>query len=153
MTVEYGTKEDISSWMKLVNSVSWNFPGLETEEKRKEHENTVLHFMSERRALCVKEKNVVIGVLLFSKKHNMICCLAVAPDFRRHGIASALLSKAIEMLDRTRDISVSTFRENDPKGIAPRRLYKSFGFMEGELIDEFGYPNQQFILPAKKILF
>ena len=149
MTVEYGTKEDISSWMKLVSSVSWNFPGLETEEKRKEHENTVLHFMSERRALCVKEKNVVVGVLLFSKKHNMICCLAVAPDFRRHGIATALLSKAIEMLDRTRNISVSTFRENDPKGIAPRRLYKSFGFMEGELIEEFGYPNQQFILPAK----
>ena len=149
MTVEYGTKEDISSWMKLVSSVSWNFPGLETEEKLEEHENTVLRFMSERRALCVKEANVVVGVLLFSKKHNMICCLAVAPDFRRQGIASALLSKAIELLDRTRDISVSTFREDDPKGIAPRRLYKSFGFIEGELIEECGYPNQQFILLAK----
>ncbi len=148
MIVEYGTKEDISSWMKLVNLVSWNFPGLETEEKLGEHENTVLLFMSEGRALCVKEENVVVGVLLFSKKHNMICCLAVAPDFRKHGIASALLSKAIEMLDRTKDITVSTFRENDPKGIAPRKLYKSFGFVEGELIEEFGYPNQQFILSA-----
>ena len=149
MTVEFGAKEDISSWMKLLSSVSWNFPGLETEKKLKEHENTVLRFMSEGRALCVKEDNVVVGVLLFSKKHNMICCLAVAPDYRRHGIASALLSKVIELLDRTRDISVSTFRENDPKGIAPRRLYKSFGFIEGELIEEFGYPNQQFILSAK----
>ena len=148
MIVECGTEEDISSWMKLVSSVSWNFPGLETEEKLKEHENTVLRFMSEQRALCVKMKNVVVGVLLFSIKHNMICCLAVAPDFRRHGIASALLSKAIEKLDRTRDITVSTFRENDPKGIAPRRLYQSFGFVEGELIEEYGYPNQQFILPA-----
>ena len=148
MTVEYGTREDISSWMKLVSSVSWNFPGLETEEKLGEHENTVLRFMSEGRALCVKAENVVVGVLLFSKKHNMICCLAVASDFRRHGIASALLSKAIELLDRTRDINVSTFRENDPKGIAPRGLYKSFGFAEGELIEEFGYPNQQFILTA-----
>lgn len=109
----------------------------------------MLRFMSERRALCVKEENVVVGVLLFSKKHNMICCLAVAPDFRRRGIASALLSKAIELLDRTRDIKVSTFRENDPKGIAPRKFYKSFGFVEGELIEEFEYPNQQFILSAK----
>lgn len=149
MKVEYGTKEDISSWMKLVSSVSWNFPGLETEEKLKEHENIVLRFMSEQRALCVKAEDAVVGVLLFSKKHNMICCLAVAPDFRRQGIASAMLSKAIEMLDRSRDISVSTFRENDPKGIAPRRLYKSFGFTEGELIEEFGYPNQLFILSAK----
>ena len=102
MTVEYGTKEELSSWMKLVRSVRWNFPGLETEEALGEHENTVLHFMSKRRALCVKEKNTVVGVLLFSEKHNMICCLAVAPDFRRRGIASALLSKAIERLDRTR---------------------------------------------------
>lgn len=149
MIVECGTKEDISSWMKLVSSVSWNFPGLETEEKLKEHEDTVLRFMSEQRALCVKMENVVVGVLLFSIKHNMICCLAVAPDLRRHGIASALLSKAIEKLDRTRDITVSTFRENDPKGIAPRRLYQSFGFVEGELIEEYGYPNQQFILSAK----
>ena len=107
------------SWMKLVSSISWNFPGLETAEKLKEHENTVLRFISEGRALCVKKENVVVGVLLFSKKHNMICCLAVAPDYRRHGIASALLSKAIEMLDRTRDINVSTFRENDLKGTAP----------------------------------
>ena len=57
MKVEYGTKEDIASWMKLVIAVSWNFPGLETEEKLKEHENTVLRFMSEQRALCVKVDN------------------------------------------------------------------------------------------------
>ena len=78
----------------------------------------------------------------------MICCLAVAPDYRRRGIASALLTKAIDQLDRSRDITVSTFRADDPKGIAPRSLYKSFGFVEGELIEEFGYPNQQFILEA-----
>lgn len=148
MKVEYGTKEDISSWMELVSSVSKDFPGLETEEKLNEHKNTVLAFMSEQRALCVKDGNTVTGVLLFSKKHNMICCLAVSPDHRRKGIASDLLSKAIRELDRKADISVSTFREDDPKGIAPRSLYKRFGFIEGELIYEFGYPNQQFILPA-----
>ena len=36
MAVEYGTKEDISSWMELVSLVSWNFPGLETEGKLKD---------------------------------------------------------------------------------------------------------------------
>lgn len=44
------------------------------------------------------------------------------------------------------DISVSTFREDDEKGIAPRALYKKFGFKEDELIEEFGYPNQRFVL-------
>lgn len=45
---------------------------------------------------------------------------------------------------------MSTFRENDVKGIAPRKLYKKFGLEEGELIEEFGYPNQRFVLHADK---
>ena len=51
MIVECGTKEDISSWMKLVSSVSWNFPGLETEEKLKEHEDTVREFVTRRKRI------------------------------------------------------------------------------------------------------
>ena len=95
---------------------------------------------------CIRENNKIIGVLLFSRYHNMICCLAVDPDFRRRGIASILLEKALQELDRNRDITVSTYRENDEKGIAPRALYKKFGFREGELTVEFGYPNQVFVL-------
>jgi len=53
---------------------------------------------------------------------------------------------ALSNLDRTKNITVSTFREGDTKGIAPRALYKKFGFVEGELIEEFGYSNQRFIL-------
>ena len=57
-----------------------------------------------------------------------------------------MLGKALGELDRSRDITVSTFRENDDKGIAPRALYKKFGFREGEMTEEFGYPNQVFVL-------
>lgn len=57
-----------------------------------------------------------------------------------------LLSEALDKLDRDKDIIVSTFRENDVKGIAPGNLYKKFGFEEDELIEELGYPNQRFIL-------
>lgn len=79
----------------------------------------------------------------------MICCLAVSPKCRRSGIGSLLLEKAINELDRHKDITVSTFRENDPKGTAPRALYKKFGFEEDELIEEFGYPNQKFVLRSQ----
>lgn len=68
------------------------------------------------------------------------------PDFRRKGIASMLLEKALQELDRNRDITVSTFREDDEKGRAPRALYKKFGFKEGELTVKFGYPNQVLVL-------
>ena len=146
MEVEFGKVSYIDSWMTLVRKVSWNFPGLETEEGIIDHRNTVLKFISKNQAICVRENNRVIGVLLFSRYHNMICCLAVDPDFRRQGIASMLLEKALQELDRNRDITVSTFREDDEKGRAPRALYKKFGFKEGELTVGFGYPNQVFVL-------
>ena len=146
MKVEYGMPLDIESWMELVQSVSWNFPGLETEVGIEDHRQTVLRFMCENRALCVKDAEKVVGVLLLSKKHNMICCLAVTPEYRRNGIASALLEKALAELDRSKDITVTTFRDNDKKGIAPRALYKQFGFVEEKLLIENDYPVQRFVL-------
>ena len=41
-TVIEGIEQDIDSWMELVQSVRWTFPGLETEAALKEHRNTVL---------------------------------------------------------------------------------------------------------------
>lgn len=146
MEAVYGMPSDIDSWMNLVSNVSWNFPGLETQEKIEEHKETVLRFMSKKQALCIKDKDEIVGVILFSRGHNMICCLAVSPEYRRCGIGSILLKKAISELNPHKDITVSTFRENDPKGAAPRALYKKFGFAEDELIEEFGYPNQKFVL-------
>lgn len=146
MKAEYGTSLDIESWMELVQLVSWNFPGLETESDTEDHKRTVLRYMGENRALCVKLEDKVVGVLLISKKHNMICCLAVAPEYRRSGIANVLLKKALSELDRSRDITVTTFRDNDEKGIAPRALYKKFGFVEEKLMVENDYPVQRFVL-------
>ena len=40
MEAVFGNRTDIDSWMLLVRSVSWNFPGLETEESINEHEQT-----------------------------------------------------------------------------------------------------------------
>ena len=146
MEAVFGESSCIHSWMQLVRKVSWNFPGLETEERIDEHEQIVIKFMNKKQELCVKNQGTIIGVLLFSRNKNMICCLAVDPELRREGIASILLRKALNELDARREITVSTFRENDEKGIAARALYRKFGFQEGELTEEFGYPNQVFVL-------
>ena len=146
MEAVFGDSTRIDSWMQLVRKVSWNFPGLETEENLDEHKQTVLKFMSKKQALCVIDWETVVGVLLFSHSRNMICCLAVDPEHRKQGLASIMLRKALNELDRSMDITVSTFRENDDKGIAPRALYKKFEFQEGEMTVEFGYPNQVFVL-------
>ena len=146
MKAIFGESSCIDLWMQLVRKVSQNFPGLEKEELLNEHKLTVLKFMNKQQAICVRDSGVVIGVLLFSRNKNMICCLAVDPEYRRQGLASVLLRKALDELDRNKEITVSTFRENDDKGIAPRALYKKFGFQERELTEEFGHPNQVFVL-------
>ncbi len=150
MEAVFGEEKDIRSWMRLVAAVRGGLPGLETEEALEEHERTVLRFMGKRQALCVKEDGEIAGVLLFSRGRSMICCLAVDPAHRRRGIASALLTKALGELDPGREVTVSTFREEDEKGTAPRALYRRFGFREGELTVEYGDPNQVFTLPPRE---
>ena len=150
MKVEYGAREDIFVWMNLVDEVRDNFPGLETEEAMENHTGLVCRLMRERRALCVKMDDSIVGVLLFSTRRNAINFLAVAPTYRRMGIATALVKKAISLLDPNRKISVTTFRANDPKGAAPRAFYSRLGFTPGELTAEFNYPLQVFVRPPEK---
>ena len=69
--------------------------------------------------------------------------------YRKRGIASALIEQLLKDLDPERDVWVTTFRENDPKGVAPRTLYQKLGFVADELVEEFGYPNQKFVLRRK----
>ncbi|MBD5104104.1 MAG: GNAT family N-acetyltransferase [Ruminococcaceae bacterium] len=146
MQLFYGVPEDIDKWMGLVDRISWNFPGLETREKLDGHKAAVLKFMGKRQAICVKDGSEIAGVMLFSRGRNMICCLGVSPDYRRRGVASMLMDEALLNLDRTKEISVCTFRADDEKGIAPRALYEKYGFIEDALVEALGYPNQEYIL-------
>lgn len=146
MHLTYAVPDDLNDWMRLVSRVRLNFPGLETEEGLSDYRNTVFKFISKRQAICVKADGEIIGVMLFSRGHNMICCLAVSPDFRRRGVASMLMDEALKELDRTKEISVSTFRAEDEKWTAPRALYEKYGFVPEALIMEMGYPNQKYVL-------
>lgn len=144
--VIFANENDINSWMELVKEVRTSFPGLETEESLKEHQETVLEFIKARAAICIKDGEKISSVLLFSKEHNLICFLAVLPQYRKRGYASELMKTALMNLDKRKEIYVSTFRTDDEKGAAPISLYKKFGFTEGKLTQEFGYPTQEYVL-------
>lgn len=138
--------QDIDAWMILVEHVKDSFPGLETQEALDAHKTTVLHFMENASAICAIKANHIVGTLLFSKEDGMLCFLAVEPAYRRQHIAQQMISLMLTQMDAHKDITVSTYREGDPNGIAARALYKSLGFSAGKLIEEFGYPVQEFIL-------
>lgn len=144
--IKYADKDNLASWMSLIDIVRWNFPGLETDQLVEEYKNTVIKNMERKSAICAVDRNVVVGILLFSTKYNMLCCMAVHPEYRRKKIATRMVELMLKNLDCTKDIVVETFREEDEKGIAPRAFYKSMGFEEGELCYfSNDYPEQRFI--------
>lgn len=73
---------------------------------------------------------------------------AVHPEYCCSGIASALVSEMLRLISDG-DISVTTFSEGDTKCTAPRALYQKFGFEPDELLTEFDYPVQRFVLHRK----
>ena len=98
-----------------------------------------------KRAMGAVQRGL-LGVLVLSDQHNGIGFLAVHPEARGRGVASALVRMMLDVLPADQDIFVTTYREDDPLGAAPRALYKRLGFEEAELVTRYGYPCQQFVL-------
>ena len=136
---------DIPDWLNLVNTVASDFPGLDMEDYTK----TLIKNVGRKTALCAYIGDSLAGILLFSPKLHTLSCMAVHPKYRRLGAASLLISEMLRRMP-SGDISVTTFREDDPKGIAPRALYQTFGFLPEELFTEFDYPVQRFVLHRSK---
>lgn len=147
--IRFATMTELESWMALVDLLRPLFPGLETQEKMDGYRQTVVKNINRRTALCAVDGGRVVGFLLFSTKYNLLCHLGVHPAYRRQGLAAGLIARMLPHLDRSREISVVTYREEDEKGPAPRALYRKLGFEPAELCFEFGYPEQKFILRPK----
>ena len=146
MEIMLGKECDIDSWMCLVNKVKGNFPGLETKEDLEGHRDTVLDFISRKSAICAKSNDKIVGALLFSKDDNVLCFLAVDSEYRRQHIAEKMASYMLAFMDSKKDVVVTTYRDGVPEGIAARAFYRSLGFTEGKMKEEFGSPVQEFVL-------
>ena len=121
--VRLARPEDIDAWMELVDRVKADFPGLETEAALAEHRATVLRFIEKSSAVCAAGEGRILGALLFSKEGGMLCFLAVDPASRRQHIARRLVDFMLARMDAGRTITVTTYREGDPRGAAARALF------------------------------
>ena len=145
MDIGFAQSNDIDSWLKLLELVKDNFPGLDMDEYKKGLSKRIL----EQGALVAKESDTVIGALLFSGESKELEFLAVHRQYRKLGIATALIEHMFTLFPKGSHFTVVTYRENDEKGKAARELYKRIGFVPLRLVTVFDYPCQEFTYTTK----
>ncbi len=144
--IAYATEADIPEWMELVHLVIDGFPHLDEEQYLEQLRECIRN----RQALILKDATVAVGIMAFHEMTGSIDFLGVHPQYRKRGIARAFCEKALYELVRSKEITVTTFREGDKADTGYRRTFKNLGFAEAELLVEFGYPTQRFILQKEE---
>ncbi|MGL6197297.1 MAG: GNAT family N-acetyltransferase [Lachnospiraceae bacterium] len=139
--IRFADKGDIPIWMDLVRLVVDGFPYLIEDEYIADLE----HYINKQQAFIMKDNNIAIGIMMFNKKTGSIDFLGIHPQYRKQGIAKLFLDKVMNGLGAG-EISITTFREGDKADTGYRKTIKNLGFAEAELLIEFGYPTQKFIL-------
>lgn len=140
--IEYATDQDIAYWMNLVRLVVDGFPCLNEEE----YILVLKEKIRTRQALILKDGEIAVGIMLFSYDTGSIDFMGCHPLYRKKGIPKAFLDKVMCELLGGKEISITTFREGDKADTGQRREIKGLGFAEAELLTEFGYPTQRFVL-------
>ncbi len=147
--IAYATEADIPAWMELVHLVIDGFPHLDEGQ----YLEKLREYIWDRRALILKDTDTAVGIMAFHEMTGSIDFLGVHPQYRNKGIAKAFCEKALRELVCSEAITVTTFREGDKADTGHRNTIKSLGFAEAELLVEFGYPTQRFILQKPKAGF
>ena len=107
--------------------------------------------IEEKRALTLKEDNVLIGAMTFSRHSGSVDFLGIHPQFRKQEIQKLFLEVLLENYLPGQEISMTTYREGDKADTGHRDLLKSLGFAERELLIEYSYPTQRFVFsPSDK---
>lgn len=140
--ITLATEDDIACWMDLVRLIIDGFPHLDEEEYAVELKLRIRN----KQALILKDGAIAVGVMLFSSETGNIDFMGTHPFYRNKGIPKAFLDKVMGELISRNEISITTYRVGDKADTGHRSAIKSLGFAEAELLIEFNYPTQRFIL-------
>lgn len=144
--ITLATEEDIPCWMGLVRLVIDGFPNLHEAE----YIQVLKQKIQAKEALILKDGKTAVGIMLFSYENGSIDFMGSHPLYRKKGIPRALLDEVMDELLTDREISITTYREGDKADTGQRREIKQLGFAEAELLVEYGYPTQRFILQKEE---
>lgn len=137
---------DIPAWMELVKMVIDGYPHLKEEE----YLHKLKCSIEKRETLILMFGEIAVGIMAFSYESGSIEFMGVHLQYRSCGISRLFLDKLMKEYLPGRVISTTTYRENDKADTGYRNELKKLGFAERELLMEFGYPTQRFVLPIKE---
>lgn len=144
--IRLAEKKDIVDWMNLMRLVIDGYPVMDEDDYLAKLEESI----DEKRALVLREGDILIGAMAFTYSPGSIEFLGVHPQYRNRGLQKLFLDALLETYLPGQEISTTTFREQDKADTGHRDMLLQLGFAEKELLTEFGYPTQRFVFPPKK---
>ena len=142
----FAEKNDISVWMDLMRLVIDGYPVMNETD----YLNEITKHIDEKRALVLKDGDILVGAMAFSDNPGCIDFLGIHPQYRKQDIQKVFLDALLETYLPGKEISMTTYREGDKADTGHRKLLKHLGFAERELLIEFGYPTQRFVISPKE---
>ncbi len=143
--IQFAVPADIDDWMELVSFTIDGYPRL----NKSEYLENLNRYIADKKALILRDEGMAVGVMGFSAEAGSIDFFAVHPQYRNLGIAKIFLDKLTDELLSGKEIILSTYRADDKADTGYREEYVRLGFAEKELLEEYGYPVQRFVLTPK----
>lgn len=133
---------DIPAWLALLRSVVDGYPYLDEAA----YYQQLVHCINDQRALILTDDTLAIGAAIFAPDIGSIEFFGVHPQYREAGLAKLFLEKLCRDHLSGRPLSTTTFRAGDRADTGYRQLWQRLGFAADELLVEWGYPTQRFVL-------
>ena len=140
--IRFALSSDIDEWMELVYLTIDGYPCL----NEREYLENLYRYISDKQALILRDEGKAIGIMGFSTEKSSIDFLAIHPQYRNLGMEKIFIDKLMDELIVGKEISLTTYRKGDRADTGYRKKYISLGFQERELLTEYGYPTQRFVL-------
>lgn len=143
--IKFAAPADVEDWMELARLAIDGYPCFHEAEYRDE----LQQYIADEKALILRDEGMAIGIVGFSAETGTIDFLAIHPQYRSLGIAKLFLDKLVDELLCGKEIALTTYRKGDKADTGYREAYCRLGFAERELLVEYGYPTQRFVLLPK----
>lgn len=143
--IQFASYADIDDWMELVKLTIDGYPCL----NKTEYVKNLYQYIAKNKALILRDGRLAVGIMGFSYNTGNIDFLAVHPQYRYLGITKLFVDKLMDEQFYGKEITLTTYRAGDKADTGYREEYYRLGFAERELLVEYGYPTQRFVLLPK----